>query len=307
MGLKDSFAYPSDFIAKDRESKKIKKLTSIGNRDTRQTNFYGDVTEVKLRTLVQSLFVICRSRYSGGGMGIQNRFSIFTLFILFVFSIFSKISVASIYLPSNIYDSLTAEQKKMIHEGKQITIFEEVPDEIWPKSRVYQQVKAAPDEAMAVISDYRLQDTYAHRVAGSIPHDTADPAVKIIDYQMGLPSFVQGYFAPYYQMRNKIVFLGTGSGYRMEWELVKADSIRRIEGGARIEPLPGGEASLVYYENFISPKENTFILRSWPVLAAVKRGGGKVLQSMINHVESEKQKNSALFQQELATFRSIFK
>lgn len=207
---------------------------------------------------------------------------------------------------SGTYERLTESQKKIIQSGKQIHFFQDEPGEPWPKTKAFQRVEATPEEVVAVLSDYARQEQYVHRVSSSKPIPTHDPAVTLVDYRMNLPSIVSAFFDPTYRMLEKVEFLGPDKGYQISWNLVRAKSIRRLEGRAWAEPLPGG-ATLLSYENLVEPVSNSFILRTSAVIASVKRGGGDALQSLVSRIEDEAKNNRALLDQQLDNLRKILK
>ncbi len=221
----------------------------------------------------------------------------------------SAVAFVSMGLPSfsyaGVYETLTESQKKIIHSGEQIQIFQDVPGEPWPKSWVYQRVQATPEEVAAVISDFAKQEEYVYRVKKSKPMRTSNPAIMIVDYTMELPAVISPFFDPNYRMQERTEFLGPDKGYQVTWNLVSAKSIRRLEGHALAEPLPGG-ATLISYENFLAPNSNNFILRSGPVLASVKRGGGKALQTIVTLVETQTKGDRTLLEKQIAELRKVF-
>jgi hypothetical protein len=199
------------------------------------------------------------------------------------------------------YDRLTEDQKRIVQSGRQVLLFEEVRDEMWPKTISYQRVEATPEQAMAVIIDFARHKEFVHRVSDSIVHNTSDSSIKTVDYKLNLPEVLAPFFNPNYTVQEKLISLRDGN-YQIDWQLVKSSSIERLKGTSWIEALPGG-GTLLVYENFISPSVQNFILkrvlRSSPVVAAIKRGGGETLQSIVDRIHQERTENLALLEQQI--------
>jgi hypothetical protein len=200
------------------------------------------------------------------------------------------------------YDKLTPGQKQLLQSGKQVTFFYDIPNEIWPKVRILQFVKATPEEAFAVIADFGRQAEYIHRVAASVPIPTNNPKVMWVDYRLKVPSILTAFIDPNYRMQEQIEYLGEERGYQICWSLLYSKSIRRVDGCSWFEPMPNG-STLVTYDTFITPISKNLIFRSKLALAAVRRGGGEALQTIVNRIEQEKIHNPALLNQEVLELR----
>jgi len=234
-------------------------------------------------------------------MKFNHGFLLFCCSFVLVSGVFEKLSDAS------QYDQLTEDQKRVIQSGQQVVEFRDIPNEIWPRSIAYQRVEATPEETLAVIMDFDRQQEYVHRVAASVSHKTSNPAIQVVDYTLKVTDVMQAFFDPHYTLQERFMNMGKGS-YQITWHLMKGKSLTKLDGKAWIEPLPGG-ATLLVYDNFLAPVANNFLMRkslgSFPVVAAVKRGGGEALQSIVDRIQWEKTSNPALLEQEKEKLKDI--
>jgi hypothetical protein len=205
---------------------------------------------------------------------------------------------------AKVYNRLTADQKRVLQQGGQLVYFQDVENEIWPRSWAYQRVQATPEEAMAVLADFDRQKEYVHRVANSVSHSTSDPSIKIVDYEMDIPSALKLVFSPHYRVQNHIYYTEAEETYEMDWFLIQATSFKQITGHAWFEPLPDG-TTLIVYTNFGAPASNSFFFKRKVVVDGVKRGGPEALQTIVDRIEYEKKSHTDLLEAQIQDLRKV--
>ena len=52
-------------------------------------------------------------------------------------------------------DDLDFDKQNKVKNEQQVAIFENIEGEVWPKSTIYEYIKATPEEAAAVFFDYK--------------------------------------------------------------------------------------------------------------------------------------------------------
>lgn len=191
-----------------------------------------------------------------------------------------------------IYDRLNASQKAAIQTGQYLEFTKFFQGEVWPQIIVLQKVSTTPEEAIAVLADFDSHSQYIYRVASSQAYRTQDPAVIVVDYRMNLSSLASSFFDPQYRVQNRLM-KGEDGTYQIVWNMVSSRDIKRMEGRATFEALPGG-GTLIYYSTFMTPRleGRNFIVKkalgSQKVVDSVVRGGWKALNSIVAHIENLK-------------------
>lgn len=233
-----------------------------------------------------------KQNHSGGGIMQTNQLFSFMTFGVALATVFS-----SNICRAEFFEKLTDDQKQQILDGKQVTAFEDVDGEIWPKTMAWQKIDSTPEQAVAIASDYSRQHEYVYRIVGSEPYEISGNSTKV-HYKMNLtkirfvPDAVLKFFTdPNYDLEQKVNDPKNGV-YECDWKLVaQTGLLSRTEGRAVYEALPGSQGTMVYYENFVTPNVSGFFGRLKKIamkadssVAAVKRGGGEALQTIVDHI-----------------------
>lgn len=211
------------------------------------------------------------------------------------------VSIPAVYA-AHRYDQLSNGQKQFLHDGKQLMSFFEIDHEMWPRAKIQQIVHATPEEAFAVVTDFKRRSEYFFRVLESVPTLTHDPKVVLVDYRMKIPAFLTRLFNPNYRVREQIQYLDEDRGYQICWNLVASKTLERMDGCSWFEAIPGG-STLITYEIQMRPVSHSFLFKTRPVVAAIKRGGGESLQSVVDRIEQVKMNQPDLLAEEILELR----
>jgi hypothetical protein len=113
---------------------------------------------------------------------------------------------------------LTPEQRTAVEQGKTVQILEPVETSPWPRSVVFQFIRATPIECAAVLSDYALQSSYIPRMRSSRIVARHGVNETDVEYVIDIPVFADEKSVSRQRVRS------TGSGYTIEWHTVVSDS-----------------------------------------------------------------------------------
>jgi len=199
------------------------------------------------------------------------------LFIQMLFAL----GVAGRLLGAALTDELSPEQLSAVDAGSQVVIREDLPDQPWPRVRVYQRVHASPEEVAAVFFDYEKAKSYIPDVLESQISKRHSPRVFEVDYKVEVPILPD----EMYTARNEIEMLQPDS-YRISWRVLKALQTKAAVGNLRIERYGDGE-SLICYMNLVTPGSSVVVLLKNLAMERME----KIVASIA--LESEKQKTQA--------------
>jgi hypothetical protein len=125
------------------------------------------------------------------------------------------------------------------------------PESPWPAVTIVTFVRATPEEAAAVFTDYESHSTYlpsTKRSRISKVHSAADVEV---DYVLSIPIVSD----EEYTVRDRLS--RDSAGYRIDWTLVRASSTKGTIGHARftpaVDPRTGAAGTRFEYKNFVTP------------------------------------------------------
>ena len=149
-------------------------------------------------------------------------------------------------------DELTPVQRQALARGEAVVVHRDSAGAPWPAVTVYRLIRATPEEAAAVFTDYGdhrhyIPDVKRSRVARVVDRLTAD-----VDYTLAVPVFDD----EDYTVRDHIAAYDGGRGYRVDWTMLRASSARAIAGSVRFEPWGDAGArgaTLMAYHNFVVP------------------------------------------------------
>lgn len=145
------------------------------------------------------------------------------------------------------YDDLSQADKNKVQNGELVVKTTPVEGSHWPDVQVYARIDSTPEEAMAVFADYELQKEYLNNILKSEVTKRIDRRTVEVSYTYDVPWPMSN---EDYTVRDTLGRLGS-DGYRMDWTLVRADTIKDSNGEACYSPL--GTGTFLAYRNFVKP------------------------------------------------------
>jgi hypothetical protein len=150
-------------------------------------------------------------------------------------------------------EELTAAQRRVVDDGGQVFLTEQVAGSAWPRASVYQYVDATPEEATAVFTDYALHTAFIPNVKKSVVARVIDRATMEVDYALRLPIVRD----EEYTVRDRVTVAPGDTSYIVAWTLVRATSVKATEGYARFARYWNQrlqrQGTLVEYRNLVTP------------------------------------------------------
>lgn len=135
--------------------------------------------------------------------------------------------------------------------GAQDIVREQRTGSPWPAVTIVTYVDATPEEAAAIFIDYARHMEFIPSTRLSRISRVHSPADVEVDYVVALPIVSD----EEYTVRDRLS--RDGSGYRVDWTLVRASSTRSTVGHARFTPAThpetGKPATRFEYHNFVTP------------------------------------------------------
>lgn len=135
--------------------------------------------------------------------------------------------------------------------GAQQVTREQRAESPWPAVTIVTFVRAAPEEAAAVFTDYESHSTYLPSTKWSRISRVHSPADVEVDYVVAIPIVSD----EAYTVRDRIS--RDSAGYRVDWTLVRASSTKGTVGHARftpaLDPATGEAGTRFEYHNFVTP------------------------------------------------------
>jgi hypothetical protein len=128
---------------------------------------------------------------------------------------------------------------------------EQRPESPWPAVTIVTFVRATPEEAAAVFTDYESHSTYLPSTKRSRISRVHSPADVEVDYVVGIPIVSD----EEYTVRDRLS--RDTAGYRVDWTLVRASSTKGTVGYARfntaLDTKTGEVGTRFEYHNFVTP------------------------------------------------------
>jgi len=143
-------------------------------------------------------------------------------------------------------DELSSADQARVRAGQQVMVTEQLEGYPWPRAKVYQQVKATPEQVMAVFFDYNSARAYVPNCTKSQIAKEINPRTYEVDYVVDVPVFPD----EAYTVRNELSS-GAGGMLNVKWQVLHATSILESRGSLRVEPF--GENALLCYTNLVKP------------------------------------------------------
>lgn len=177
--------------------------------------------------------------------------------------------------------------------GGQVMTQEEIVGKPWPRVRLYQLVRATPEEVAAVFFDYENAKAYIPDLLHSRISKTVTPRVLEVDYEVEVPILAD----EAYTARNELRAVH-GGGFDVSWILIRALQTKSAEGSLLIEPRGDGE-SIIRYTNLVTPSSGMAKILKTLALARME----KTVAAIARQVESQKKKRPADLARQVAALR----
>lgn len=178
--------------------------------------------------------------------------------ILGVFGALAAIAYTSWGAPIACVDErLTDEHRKQLALGNQVFLTEEVPGKPWPRTMVFKQIAATPEEAAAVFHDAARQKDYLRN--HDVMNSTAEPIPNSRKVKVGILVRIPVPFVPNEQTYEIHSVSQIDQGFRIDWECAKkpedgscdATSTKSIAGHVCFKA--SGTGTLMAYTNLVEP------------------------------------------------------
>ena len=135
--------------------------------------------------------------------------------------------------------------------GAQQVTREQRPESPWPQVTIVTFVRATPEEAAAIFTDYESHSTYLPSTKQSKVSKVHSLADVEVDYIVSIPIVSD----EEYTVRDRLS--RDSAGYRIDWTLVRASSTKGTVGHARftpaVDPKTGASGTRFEYRNFVTP------------------------------------------------------
>lgn len=149
---------------------------------------------------------------------------------------------------AGIYEGLTQDEKREVDADRMAErIVETGSESPWPKSTLFLYLKATPEEAMAVFTDYDFQKSYISSLKKSQISRRVNATTAEVDYILSVPIVSD----EAYTIRNVMSAYDAGASYRLEWSLVRATTTKASTGHTRFEAH--GTGTILEYYNYVIP------------------------------------------------------
>lgn len=130
---------------------------------------------------------------------------------------------------------------------------EQRPESPWPAMTIVTFVRATPEEAAAIFTDYESHASFLPSTRLSRISRVIAPGDVEVDYVVALPIVSD----ERYTVRDRLSRDSSGAGYRVDWTLVRASSTKATTGHARftpmLDPQTGASGTRFEYHNFVTP------------------------------------------------------
>ncbi|MEI6280091.1 MAG: hypothetical protein WCQ16_12025 [Verrucomicrobiae bacterium] len=199
------------------------------------------------------------------------------------------IAFAPLLRAESLLNDLDKAQLYQVTRGTQVVTMESVEGKPWPRVKLYQRVRATPEEVAAVFFDYRNAKGYIPKVFKSDISRHISPCVLEVDYGIDVPLYLPDEF---YTVRNSLT-AGEDGSYCVTWILLRALQTKASEGNLRIECFHDG--SVLCYTNFVTPSSAMAGLLK---LFAIEQMRNTV-QAIVHQVEKLKRENPEALKQEV--------
>jgi len=194
---------------------------------------------------------------------------------------------------AGLLDELDASDRAKVLAGHQVALQEEVEGKPWPRLRIYQLVRAMPEEVAAVFFDYNNSKTFVPDLLHSKISKKISPCVLEVDYEVDVPILAD----EAYTARNDLKTTEDG-GYRVSWNLVRALQTKDATGHLRIDPH-GEDESIICYTNLVTPSSGMAGILEKLAISRMK----KTVEAMVHQVQNQKSNHPNDLARQVAALR----
>ena len=142
---------------------------------------------------------------------------------------------------------LTPKQLTYLENHDHLLEREMISNAPWPQITMYLKIKATPEEAMALYSDFEQQKNYVPNILESTVINQLSPKEVHTRYELKMPWPLSNSRYTHGTVINKI-----NNNYSISWYVVESDSTEKIDGLATFENF--GTQTLMTYRCLIYPK-----------------------------------------------------
>jgi hypothetical protein len=177
---------------------------------------------------------------------------------------------------------------------------EQRPGSPWPAVTIVTFVRATPEEAAAIFTDYERHVAFVPSTKRSVVSKTHTPTDVEVDYVVALPVVSD----EAYTVRDRLTRDSVPGGYRVDWTLVRASSTKATTGHARFTPAvdsAGRPGTRFEYHNFVTPGSR--MAKMGFIRKRALKEMEQTAAAFARRFESER-KNSAAMQARIASFRA---
>lgn len=192
-----------------------------------------------------------------------------------------------------LLDELNNAQRGKVLAGEQVMLQEPVEGKPWPRVRVFQLVRATPEEVAAVFFDYENSKSYIPDLLNSRVSKTITPLVLEVDYEVDVPILAD----EAYTARNELRAIH-GGGFQVSWILLRALQTKGAEGNLLIEPH-GDREAVIRYTNLVTPGLGMAKVLKTLALARMQ----KTVEAIVQKVESQKKNHPRELARQVAALR----
>jgi len=179
---------------------------------------------------------------------------------------------------AGLLDELNAADRAKVLSGRLVLLQEEVAGKPWPRVRVYQLVRATPEEVAAVFFDYNNSMAYVPDLLNSKISKRISPSVLEVDYEVDVPILAD----EFYTARNELKTT-PGGGFQVSWKLLRALQTKDAVGHLRIDPH-GEEDSVICYTNLVTPSSGMAGILGKLAIGRME----KTVESIVRQVKNQK-------------------
>ncbi len=177
-------------------------------------------------------------------------------------------------LRADLMRDLSAADQKKVLAGGQVMTTQDVPGYPWPKTQVYQLVRATPAQVMAVFFDYDNARRYIPNCLESkITRRLSLRSVEV-SYLIAVPILADEAYTALNTLST-----GPNGSLRVDWKLLKATSILESHGSLVVEPH--GQGAILRYSNLVKPSSAAAGLLRGVALGQMR----ETVQAIVNQAE----------------------
>lgn len=193
---------------------------------------------------------------------------------------------------AGILDDLNAAEQGELWQGRQVLLMNEVEGQPWPRIRIYERVRATPEEVAAVFCDYKEAKLYIPKLIKSDVSKTISPAVVEVDYAVDVTLLPDEFYTARNSLRR------VGEGYAISWTLVRALQTKASEGELLVEPHEGG--SVIRYTNLVTPNSKMAVILRIPAIEQMK----DTVRAIVRRIEKQRETNPVALSRQVAELRT---